>query len=176
MLRAVLTEAVQFVPVLALAAGFVLSGEIDLAVAGPRFAIAAALAVFIVGGLAWKRTPLNPFLLGADLWLLVGALVFNVPIPPVADLLARLGGGGLFVGALLAGTSYTIRSPRGYLGVIVPQTRALSIVLVILTAAAVIWASRRPEDVRLGSALPFIGINVLRRVMGRVASRRAAAR
>ena len=54
-----LVEVVQFIPVLTLAAGFVLSGEVDLAVAGTRFALAAAFAVVIVGGLAVKKIPQN---------------------------------------------------------------------------------------------------------------------
>ena len=91
----VLIEVVQFVPVLTLAAGFVISGEIDLSVAGARFAVAAAAAVLIVGGLALRRVPQNPFLVGADLWLLLGAISFNVPIEPAKAALVQLGGGGL---------------------------------------------------------------------------------
>ena len=167
----VLVEVVQFIPVLTLAAGFVISGEIDLAVAGPRFAAAAVLAVLIVGALAAKKVQQNAFLVGADLWLLVGAVAFNVPVEPLKALLVQIGGGGLFLGALVAGIGYTLARPEGYLGVDCKQTRALSAVLVVLTALAAAWAMSRPEDIRLGAALPFIGINVLRRVMGRVASR-----
>ena len=167
----VLIEVVQFVPVLTLAAGFVISGEIDLSVAGARFAVAAAAAVLIVGGLALRRVPQNPFLVGADLWLLLGAISFNVPIEPAKAALVQLGGGGLFLGALLVGLGYTVARPEGYLGVQSKQTRTLSVVLLLLTAAAAAWAMSRPEDIRLGAALPFIAINVLRRVMGRLVRR-----
>ena len=167
----VLIEVVQFVPVLTLAAGFVISGEIDLSVAGARFAVAAAAALLIVGGLALRRVPQNPFLVGADLWLLLGAISFNVPIEPAKAALVQLGGGGLFLGALLVGLGYTVARPEGYLGVQSKQTRTLSVVLLLLTAAAAAWAMSRPEDIRLGAALPFIAINVLRRVMGRLVRR-----
>jgi len=166
-----LVEVVQFVPVLTLAAGFVIAGEIDLSVAAGRFALAAVLAVLIVAGLAWKKVQQNAFLVGADLWLLVGAVSFNVPIGPVEDAMVRAGGGGIFVGALLAGLFYTATQPEGYLGVVSGKTRALSVLLLVLTAAAAVWAIAHPDSIRLGAALPFIGINVLRRVMGRLASR-----
>ena len=83
----------------------------------------------------------------------------------------QLGGGGLFLGALLVGLGYTVLKPEGYLGVEAKQTRTLSVVLLLLTAAAAAWAISRPDDIRLGAAIPFIGINVLRRVMGRLARR-----
>ena len=166
-----LIEVVQFVPVLTLAAGFVISGEIELAVAGPRFAVAAAAALLIVGGLALRRVPQNPFLVGADLWLLLGALSFNIPIEPAKAALVQLSGGGLFIGAFLVGLGYTATRPEGYLGVKSKQTKALSVALLLLTAAAAAWAASRPEDIRLGAALPFIGINVLRRVLGRLVRR-----
>lgn len=166
-----LVEVVQFIPVLTLAAGFVLAGEIDLSVAAGRFAIAAVLAVVIVGGLAWKKVKQNPFLVGADLWLLVGAVSFNVPIEPVKAAMVAAGGGGIFLGALVVGLAYTLSQPEGYLGVVSERTRALSAVLLVLTAAGAAWAMAHPDSIRLGAALPFIGVNVLRRVMGRIASR-----
>ncbi len=170
-LRAVLIEAVQFIPVLTLAAGFVISGTIDLAVAGPRFSLASLLALPIVIALTVRKIPMNPFLVGADLWLLVGAISFNLPAPPLRDALVALGGGGLFAGALLVGGLYTAGSPRGYLGTQAPSTRPLSLALLTLTAAAAAWAAAHPENIRLGSALPFISINILRRLLGRYAQR-----
>jgi hypothetical protein len=167
----VLIEVVQFVPVLTLAAGFVISGEIDLSVASARFAVAATAAVLIVAALALRRVQQNPFLVGADLWLILGAVSFNLPIEPIKATLVQLGGGGLFLGALLVGIGYTVLKPEGYLGVEGKQTRTLSVVLLLLTAAAAAWAISRPDDIRLGAAIPFIGINVLRRVMGRLVRR-----
>ncbi|MDG1484265.1 MAG: hypothetical protein P8R54_32030 [Myxococcota bacterium] len=169
-----LIEVVQFIPVLTLAAGFVLAGEIDLSVAAARFAIAAVLAVLIVGGLTWKKVRLNPFLVGADLWLLVGAVSFNLPIEPVKAAMVAAGGGGIFVGALLVGLAYTLTQPEGYLGVVSDKTRPLSVVLLVLTAAGAAWAVAHPDSIRLGAALPFIAVNVLRRVMGRIVSRQGA--
>ncbi|MFT5680708.1 MAG: hypothetical protein ACI8RZ_001614 [Myxococcota bacterium] len=166
-----LVEVVQFIPILTLAAGFVLAGEIDLSVAATRFAIAAVLAVIIVGGLAWKKAKQNPFLVGADLWLLVGAISFNLPIEPVKAAMVQAGGGGIFVGALLVGLGYTLTQPEGYLGVESRRTKVLSVVLLVLTAAGAAWAMAHPDSIRLGAALPFIGVNVLRRVMGRIAPR-----
>lgn len=167
----VFIEVVQFVPVLTLAAGFVISGEIDLSVASARFAVAATAAVLIVAVLALRRVQQNPFLVGADLWLILGAVSFNLPIEPLKAALVQLGGGGLFLGALLVGLGYTVLKPEGYLGVEGKQTRTLSVVLLLLTAAAAAWAISRPDDIRLGAAIPFIGINVLRRVMGRLVRR-----
>ena len=173
-MRTVLIEAVQFVPVLTLAMGFVLSGEIDLSVADMRFLVAVLLSVPIVGLLTVKKINQNPILLGADLWLLLGAVSFNVPIPAIRDAMAATGGGGLFVGALLVGLGFTLARPEGYLGVESPKTKALSAVLLLLTIAAAGWAMSRPDDIRLGAALPFIGLNIVRRVMGKVASRQSS--
>lgn len=170
-MRFFLTEAVQFVPVLTLAMGFVLSGEIDLSVAASRFLVAALLSLPIVGALAWRKVNQNPILLGADLWLLLGAVSFNAPVPAIKDAMTATGGGGLFVGALLVGLGYTLARPEGYLGAETPRTKALSAVLLVLTVAAAGWAMSRPDDIRLGAALPFIGLNIVRRVMGKAASR-----
>lgn len=172
-MQAVLIEVVQFVPTLMLAAGFVLSGEVDLALAGPRFLPAAVAAVAVVAALGWRRIDQNPILMGSDLWLVLGALAFNLPIPPLAELLGRAGGAGLFAGALLAGAAHTALSARGYLGADAPKSvvRAASIVLLVLTALAMAWAWQRPDSVRLGAALPFILLNVCRRVLGRLATR-----
>jgi hypothetical protein len=166
-----LQEVVQFIPVLTLAAGFVIAGEIDLSVAAARFTVAAILALIIVGGLAWRQVRQNPFLVGADLWLIVGAVSFNLPIEPIKAAMVQAGGGGIFLGALAVGLLYTLARPEGYLGVESRHTRLLSAVLLVLTAAGAAWAMAHPDSIRLGAALPFIGVNVLRRVMGRLAAR-----
>ena len=170
-LRTVLTEAIQFVPTLALAAGYVIAGEIDFSVAGTRFLIAALLVVPIFGWLAFKGTRQNPILVGSNLWLIVGAIGFNLHIDSLQNLLIDAAGGGLFVGSLLAGVVYTVARPEGFVGVEGPRKMLFSGILVALTAASMVWALGRPEDIRLGAALPFIGLNVVRRMMGRVSQR-----
>jgi hypothetical protein len=162
---AIMIEAVQFVPLLSFAAPFVLAGQVDLSAAGGSFLLGAALAIPIAGALAWKKIPQNPILLGVDAWLAVGALAFAA-VPPLAELYARYQAATLFVGAFVVGVALTALSPGGYLGMHPPRpdvVRKGSAALLALTAGAVAWALVFP-DIRLGGAVPFIALNVVRRV------------
>ncbi|MEQ1571349.1 MAG: hypothetical protein ABMA64_37320 [Myxococcota bacterium] len=157
-------EVAQFVPVVAFAFRFLLAGEVDLAQAGPQFVLGAALALGVLGVVLARRAPVNPILLGADLWLAVGAVGFGAPIPAVAAAVGELAGSGLFAAILLAGIGATVVSPRGFVGA--PVDRRWSWALVGLTAALVVYTWWMRHDVRLGGGLPFIVLNLVRRGLG----------
>lgn len=174
--KTITAEVIQFAPILTLASTFVVSGEVDLGRAATLFVVAAAEAVVVTGVVLGLRARLNPVLLGTNLWLILGALGFGVPVEPLAELLGRLQATGLFACALAAGAVLTAASPAGYLGVDLPSRRTVlvgSLVLLGLTAAAVAWSSVFVDDVRLGGGLPFILLNVSRRVLGRQLAKRA---
>lgn len=161
-------EILQLVPVVTLACSFLASGEVDLARAGPLFIAAALLAVPITAGVAALGHALNPILLGAALWLGLGAVAFGAPVPAVADWLGETRAFGLFVGALAVGALTTLASPQGYIGARHPDTawvRRASLGLLLLTLGAVCWSWAFRGNLRLGGGLPFIVINVARRVM-----------
>jgi hypothetical protein len=163
-------EVIQFAPILTLASTFVVSGEVDLERAGTLFVVAAAEALVITGVLAAFRLALNPILLGTNLWLVIGALAFGLSIEPLAALVSRTRAVGLFGCALIVGGLLTAFAPRGYVGVELRDrgtVRRGSLIMLALTAVALVWSWSFVADIRLGGGLPFIALNVSRRVLAR---------
>lgn len=147
---------------------FIVQGGVDLGRAGSGFLIAAALTVPVTGVVIWKQQRLNPILLGTALWLWLGAIGFNVPVELVADWLSETQAFGLFVAALLVGIVATFVSPHGYLGCnceSLAWIRRASFILLGLNLLVVVWAWYFRSDIRLGGGLPFIVLNVVRRVL-----------
>lgn len=177
--RTITAEVIQFAPILTLASTFVVSGEVDLERAATLFVVAAGEAVMITAALLAVRARFNPVLLGTNLWLILGAAGYGLPIEPLADVLGRFQAAGLFACALAVGGLLTAVSPTGYIGVELPERRTVlagSVILLALTAAALAWALIFADNVRLGGGLPFILLNVTRRVLGRQLVRRSDAR
>ncbi len=167
-------ELIQLVPVITLAISFVVGGNVDLERVAPLFVVAALLTVPVHALVAWRGFRANPILLGTALWLWLGALGFNAPLAPLARLLGEIQATGLFLGALLVGLVTTLTSPAGYLGLEArpDAVRKASIGLLALTVVAIVWAWTFRDNVRLGGGLPFIALNVTRRVViARLASR-----
>lgn len=162
-------EVLQFAPILTLASTFVVSGEVDLGRAAALFVVAAGEAIVITALVLTLRRPLNPVLLGTHLWLLLGAVGFGIPIEPLADVLGRTHAVGLFASAVVVGAVLTAVAPTGYIGVEIPRRTVLSAsaVLLGLTLLAAVWSWFFVDNIRLGGGLPFILLNVTRRVMGR---------
>lgn len=161
-------ELIQLVPSIVLAFSFIVGGEVDLAAAGPLFAAAALLAVPISVLVVVRGYALNPILVGAALWLWVGAVAFQWPVPAVAAWLSESQATGLFVAAGLVGVVATVASRGGYVGVRHPDhtwVRRSSLVLLAVTAFAILWAWEYRTNVRLGGGVPFIVVNVVRRVL-----------
>ena len=171
-IRSVSIEAIQFAPLLVLAAPFVVAGEVDLGAAGASFLWAAGLSVVVVSVLAWRGVLQNPILLGVDVWLCAGAIGFAF-VPPLAAALASLQASAMFIGILLVGAWLAFRSETGFIGTRLDDSAAVlhgSQVLLALTLGALVWSFVLP-DIRTGGALPFILLNVARRVWIRRASR-----
>ncbi|HEU5076974.1 MAG TPA: hypothetical protein VFU02_22445 [Polyangiaceae bacterium] len=167
-------ELVQLVPVVTLAFPFIVHGTVDLSLAGTGFLVAAISSLPLSLLVLWAKQPLNPILVGTAVWLWLGALAFNVPMPALAAWLTSSQAFGLFVGAFVAGVAATLFSPLGFLacrGVSGKLARRYSFVLLGLCAACCLWSWSFRQDVRLGGGLPFIVLNVARRVLGRRASR-----
>lgn len=161
-------ELLQLVPVISLALPFILSGEVDLTRASTAFVVAALLTVIVSAAVLKARQPLNPILVGTALWLWIGAAAFNVPVPALSVWLAETQGFGLFLAASCVGAVVTFAVPTGYLGcrgVTGPIARRLSLWLLGLTLACTAWAWWFRHDIRLGGGLPFIVLNVTRRVL-----------
>jgi len=163
-------ELVQLVPVVTLAFPFILHGTVDLSLAGTGFLLAAFLTVPVTFLVLWSKQLLNPILVGTSLWLWLGALAFNVPIAGLAAWLTSTQAFGLFVAAFAAGAVATLTSPTGFLaarGAPTSVARRYSFVLLGLSGACCLWSWFFRHDVRLGGGLPFIALNVVRRVLGR---------
>jgi hypothetical protein len=163
-------ELIQLVPVICLAFPFIIAGKVDLAQAGLGFLIGAPLALVISAVVVWRKHLLNPILVGTGLWLCLGALAFQVPLPSIAAWLVQTQAFSLFAAALLVGIVATLGFPRGYIACHSSDPRWIkktSFGLLGLTALIVIWAWLFRHDIRLGGGLPFIVLNVTRRVIAR---------
>ena len=168
--RAVWAELIQLVPIISLALPFIVAGKVDLARAAPGFLLGALLALPISAAVVWRKYLLNPILVGTGLWLWLGLLAFYVPVPALKTWLIETQAFGLFLGALLAGVVTTLWSPAGYIACASADprwTRKASLGLLGLTLVIVIWAWLFRHDIRVGGGLPFIVLNVVRRVIGR---------
>lgn len=165
-------ELIQLVPVISLAFPFILAGQVDLGRAGPAFLLAAVLAIVVSAVVVLRKHLLNPILVGTGAWLWAGALAHYLPIPALWSWLVATQAFGLFAAALLAGAITTLVSPWGYLAYRSESpswNRKASLALLALTALAVAWAWSFRQDIRLGGGLPFIVLNVVRRLLGRAA-------
>jgi hypothetical protein len=163
-------ELVQLLPVLSFALPFVLQGSVDLSRAKSGFVLGAGLAVAFSLLLVLRRHVLNPILVGAGLWLVGGALAFNVPVAPLAAWFVAAQASGLFAMALAVAVPATLFSPHGYVGARTTDRSWLrwsSLLLLSATLAAVAWAFWFRGNVRLGGGLPFIALNVTRRLLVR---------
>lgn len=161
-------ELVQLVPVISFALPFIVKGHVDLGRAGPGFLIGAALAVLVSVLVRAKRQLLNPILVGTGLWLCAGAVAFGAGFASWIARLAELQGFALFLCAFGVGIGATLLSPHGYIGGRSSNPRAIrrtSLGLLGLTALVLVWSWVFRADVRLGGGLPFIVLNVARRVL-----------
>ena len=171
-------ELVQLVPIVSFALPFVSRGEVDIGRAATGFVVGAVLAVAISLLLVRLGHVQNPILIGTGLWLCLGALAFNVPLPALARWLASTQAFGLFVAAFGVGLVTTMFSPAGYIGCRqgdASWVRRASVALLLATGLVAAWAFWFRTDVRIGGGLPFIVLNVTRRIMIRRAPRSVAA-
>jgi hypothetical protein len=163
-------ELLQLVPIISLALPFIVEGRVDLGRAGSGFLIGALLTIPVSVAVVLRRHLLNPILLGTGLWLWLGAVAFNLPAPPLVAWLGQTQAFGLFVAALGVGLAATILSPQGYIACYSSDQRWIrhaSIKLLQLTLLLVGWAWLFRHNIRLGGGLPFIVLNVARRVLAR---------
>lgn len=163
-----ISELVQFVPIIALASSFIVKGGVDVNQAGGLFVISGLCALVITGILVFYKVMLNPILLASNLWLLIGAAAFGIPIPALANIFSQTNAVLLFASALVVGIILTLISPAGYIGIIsVNKTtvRRLSMLLIGLTAGALLWSVIFKNNIRLGGGVPFILLNVTRRML-----------
>jgi hypothetical protein len=161
-------ELIQLVPVVTLALPFIASGNVELSRAEGGLLLAAALTLPVTALVVFKRGVLNPILLGTALWLWVGALSFALPIPAVRGAVLDAQGFGLFVGVFLVGVATLLGSSGGFIGCRHPDRRFVvraSSALLALAAIALAWSWIFRSNIRVGGGLPFIVLNVVRRVI-----------
>lgn len=176
--NAVWAELVQLVPIISLAFPFIVAGKVDLGQAGLGFLIGALLTIPISALVLLRKHLLNPILVGAGLWLWLGAIAFTVPVAPIITWFTQTQAFGLFAAALVAGLAATLVSPQGYVACPSSDPRWIkkaSFGLLGLTMVVLCWAWLFRHDVRLGGGLPFIVLNVGRRMLCRRAPLSAPA-
>jgi len=166
--QAVLAEIVQFVPVIILAFSFLVKGDVDLNRAASLFLISGSIAAVITVFLVLKKTLLNPILLGTNIWLVLGALAFSIPITPLAHLIGSLQAAGLYVCVFTVATGFTFGMRTGFIGMEHADAtviRRLSLIMLVFSGVVLVWSYVFVGNIRLGGGLPFILLNVTRRVM-----------
>ncbi len=158
-------ELVQLVPVVALAFPVVTSGQVDQPSMASAFPAAAGRSVAVTQGVRGARKRLNPILIGTDLWLLLGAVGFGLDIAPLADLFAAWQGFALFA-VVVPTLALALPTAPGAIGADGPPdwVRSRSVGLLVLAVLVLGWAWVFRHDVRLGGGLPFIVLNIARRV------------
>jgi hypothetical protein len=163
-------EILQLVPVISLALPFILAGKVDLARAGVGFLMGGLLAIPVMTAVLLRKHLLNPILVGTAAWLWLGLLAFYAPLPAVRAWLVSTQAFGLFLAALLAGIAAMLWSPWGYIAYRSTDrrwNRSRSVALLGITVVVVLWAWFFRHDIRVGGGLPFIVLNVARRILGR---------
>ena len=167
--NAVWAELVQLVPIISLAFPFIVAGKVDISRAGSGFVIGALLTIPISAVVLLRKQLLNPILLGAGLWLCLGAVAFIVPVPPITEWLVQTQAFGLFAAALVTGIMTTLFSSHGFVACRSTRPhwiRKASIGLLAIVIVILCWAWVFRHNIRLGGGLPFIVLNVARRVLG----------
>jgi hypothetical protein len=170
-------EVAQLVPVISLAFPFIVAGEVDIGRAAPGFLVGALLALAISAVVVLRGHLLNPILVGTGAWLWLGLVAFYAPVPALGAWLVDTQAFGLFAAALVAGSIATLASRWGYVACRSADpswNRKASLALLALTLVVVAWAWAFRHDIRLGGGLPFIVLNVARRVIARKAPAREA--
>jgi hypothetical protein len=169
-------ELLQLVPILTLAFPFIVAGEVDLGRANLGFLAGALLSVPIALVVARRQCLQNPILIGTNLWLWLGAIGFNAHVTGLMAWLVRTQAFGLFVAVLGVGLVSAWLLPNGFVACRSDDTRWLrraSLGLLGLTMASVVWSWIFRDNIRLGGGLPFIVLNVARRVLSLRAPLRA---
>jgi hypothetical protein len=162
------SEILQLVPIISLALPFIIEGKADVGRAGMGFLIGALLTLPISAAVVLRKHLLNPILVGTGLWLWLGFVAFYVPVPTLATWLVHTQAFGLFVAALLVGLATMALSPWGYIACRSSDprwNRRNSLRLLGLTVVIVGWAWIFRHDIRVGGGLPFIVLNVARRIV-----------
>jgi hypothetical protein len=163
-------EAIQLVPILTLAFPFILAGKVDIAHAGTSFMGAGLMSILLFAFTLRRGYLLNPILTGTNLWLCFGAVAYAFSVNSFVSWLVATQAFGLFVAVFVVGLVTTAFSRYGFVACLCNDPIALrrsSLTLLAFVALAVVWAWLFRHQVRLGGGLPFICINVARRVLGR---------
>ncbi len=167
--KKIAAEIVQFIPIITLASSFIVKGGVDLNQAAALFVVSGVAAVVIAVVLAANKVLLNPILLATDVWLLFGAVAFGIPIQGLAAFLSQTNAVSLFATTFGLGAVLTFATPKtGFIGMAnddAGTVRRLSLILLGLSAVACVWAVVFKNNIRLGGGLPFIVLNVTRRML-----------
>jgi hypothetical protein len=161
-------ELIQLLPIVNFALPFIVRGEVDLEHARRAFLFSALLTLPISALVLRRGYVLNPILLGTAVWLWLAAVAFGSHVESLRLWLVQSQGFALFVAIFVTGLSMSLLSPHGYIGARSTDVRWVkrtSLSLLGLSAVALVWAYYFRQNIRLGGGLPFIVLNVVRRVL-----------
>ena len=154
--------------IISFALPFIIRGGVDLGRANRGFLIAALLTLPVSAAVLKNRYLLNPILIGTGVWLWFGAIAFNAHIEWLRALLMQTQGFGLFLAIFACGVVTTVCAPGGCIGERHPDAnwvKRASLSLFALSGVAVVWAYWMRTNIRLGGGIPFIVLNLVRRVV-----------
>jgi hypothetical protein len=131
------------------------------------FLVAGAIACVELAVLAYRAKPANRFIIGANVWLIVGAVAFLSKQWWLLAIYERWQGIGL-VGAMLAvGVLTSIFSSAGFVGAYGPKPAVTLTSVALLAATACVlwfvWQSREPPQSAM--VAPLVMLALLNRVL-----------
>ncbi len=137
--------------------------------AGPALMVMPVLLVF--------RWPMNPILVGTNIWLCLEALSFLVYIEPLVEVLQFLRETALFLTLILVGATYHLLSPSGFVGVGFGDralVRRYSMYLLAIAAGGTVFSVLFRGNEMISAVLPHIALLLARTLMTRRLSETAA--
>jgi hypothetical protein len=160
---------IQFLPLTAFVATARLKG-LGPEAWGLAFEVGGLLAVVETAILIWKRVTLNRLLLGANVFLMVGALGFGLQIPFIVSLYGRTHESALFGAVFVVGLLTTFFTTAGFIEM--PSLDRKTVVrrsgaLLVVTAICMTLSIALKGNVMLGGTLPFVLLIVARQFLRR---------
>lgn len=142
------------------------------------FQVGGLLAVAETLLLVWRRTPLNRLLLGANVFLIIGAISFALQIDFILRLYGQAQEAALFGSVFLVGIITTFWTDRGFVEVKVGNRQKIiqsSIALLIVTGLCLGMSVFFRGNVWLGGTLPFVVLIVARYLLQRRLGRQSSS-
>lgn len=132
------------------------------------FLVGGVLAVIETLFLLWRRMTLDRLLLGANLYLLIGALSAKLGFHSIMRMYSDLQAAAIFIMIFLIGVGSTVFTVRGFVGVETKtplDSKRASLALLAFTVICGLISFRYRGDTTLSGTLPVITLIIVKKVL-----------